>query len=157
MLPGAAQGPPGLSRWVRHGTYRCTLGLRGGQGCVPGPKKGHVLAGDTLGPSLCLKDGTGDRQGTASQDQGQAGGWQYPGGSQGSPCAGRWPGAGSTHLSQSVGTSSDSGDRGTPEGMCWTERTIAGLGSHPDKPDPPRGGPRANTEPRHSRGRSRLS
>lgn len=90
-LPGAAQGPPGVSRWVGHGSCRCTVGLSGGWGWKSAPKKGYVPAGDTLGRSLCPKDGTGDRQDTASsRDQAQAGGWRHPGGSL---CAGRrWPG-----------------------------------------------------------------
>lgn len=45
MLPGAARGPPGLSRWVRRGTCGCTLGLRGRQGWKSAWLQKEALAG----------------------------------------------------------------------------------------------------------------
>lgn len=118
---------------------------RGGR--VPGLKKG--LGGDSLGRSLCLKDGKGDRQDTASQDQGQAGGWQHP---RGSHVQGGDQGlAAPTFLTvwgQAVAV-------GTGNVLATENHSKSAITSC--KADPPRGMPRANTEPQPSQGRSRQS
>lgn len=112
-------------------------------GRVPGPEKGHALAGqgcDTLGKVPVPKGWRWGQQGHCLAllhpcllgQQAQAGGWEggsepkHPTGPRGPPCIGRrWAGASNTHLSQNVMMGGWQQDRAALRG----------------KPDPHRGVP----------------